>query len=88
MRRDEALQLPENLDYFAIDASLSTEVREKLSSNRPQTVSHWATTRLNSSKIKPFCVFPRDTGVRGESEKGTPTGFDLISVWLQSLGLF
>lgn len=38
VRRDEALQLPEDLDYFAIDASLSTEVREKLESNRPQTI--------------------------------------------------
>ncbi|NXN70793.1 MTO1 protein, partial [Himantopus himantopus] len=38
VRRDEALQLPEDLDYFAIDASLSTEVREKLDSNRPQTI--------------------------------------------------
>ncbi|XP_064303872.1 protein MTO1 homolog, mitochondrial isoform X2 [Phalacrocorax carbo] len=38
VRRDEALQLPEDLDYFAIDASLSAEVREKLDSNRPQTI--------------------------------------------------
>ncbi|NXK54471.1 MTO1 protein, partial [Chauna torquata] len=38
VRRDEALRLPEDLDYFAIDASLSTEVREKLNSNRPQTI--------------------------------------------------
>ncbi|XP_030411620.1 protein MTO1 homolog, mitochondrial [Gopherus evgoodei] len=38
VRRDEALQLPEDLDYFAIDASLSQEVREKLDSNRPQTI--------------------------------------------------
>uniref|UniRef100_A0A663ECG9 5-taurinomethyluridine-[tRNA] synthase subunit MTO1, mitochondrial n=1 Tax=Aquila chrysaetos chrysaetos TaxID=223781 RepID=A0A663ECG9_AQUCH len=38
VRRDEALRLPEDLDYFAIDASLSTEVREKLDSNRPQTI--------------------------------------------------
>ncbi|XP_030345782.1 protein MTO1 homolog, mitochondrial isoform X2 [Strigops habroptila] len=38
VRRDEALRLPEDLDYFAIDASLSSEVREKLDSNRPQTI--------------------------------------------------
>ncbi|NXP60799.1 MTO1 protein, partial [Chloropsis cyanopogon] len=38
VRRDEALQLPDDLDYFAIDASLSAEVREKLDSNRPQTI--------------------------------------------------
>ncbi|NXX39095.1 MTO1 protein, partial [Tricholaema leucomelas] len=38
VRRDEALQLPEDLDYFAIDASLSAEVREKLDANRPQTI--------------------------------------------------
>lgn len=40
VRRDEALRLPEDLDYFAIDASLSAEVREKLDSNRPQTVRY------------------------------------------------
>ncbi|XP_009946527.1 PREDICTED: protein MTO1 homolog, mitochondrial [Leptosomus discolor] len=38
VRRDEALQLPEDLDYFAIDASLSAEVREKLDSSRPRTI--------------------------------------------------
>ncbi|KAM6355055.1 5-taurinomethyluridine-[tRNA] synthase subunit MTO1, mitochondrial isoform 1-T3 [Podargus strigoides] len=38
VRRDEALRLPEDIDYFAINASLSTEVREKLDSNRPQTI--------------------------------------------------
>ncbi|XP_032537330.1 protein MTO1 homolog, mitochondrial isoform X3 [Chiroxiphia lanceolata] len=38
VRRDEALQLPEDIDYFAIDASLSAEVREKLDSSRPQTI--------------------------------------------------
>ncbi|NXC45024.1 MTO1 protein, partial [Penelope pileata] len=38
VRRDEALRLPEDIDYFAIDASLSTEVREKLHSSRPQTI--------------------------------------------------
>ncbi|OXB62639.1 hypothetical protein ASZ78_016934 [Callipepla squamata] len=38
VRRDEALQLPEDIDYFAIDASLSAEVREKLNSSRPQTI--------------------------------------------------
>ncbi|XP_062981025.1 protein MTO1 homolog, mitochondrial [Elgaria multicarinata webbii] len=38
VRRDEALQLPEDLDYFAITASLSQEVREKLDSHRPQSI--------------------------------------------------
>ncbi|XP_060608892.2 protein MTO1 homolog, mitochondrial isoform X2 [Anolis sagrei] len=38
VRRDEALKLPEDLDYFAINASLSQEVREKLDSHRPQTI--------------------------------------------------
>uniref|UniRef100_A0A670IBM3 5-taurinomethyluridine-[tRNA] synthase subunit MTO1, mitochondrial n=1 Tax=Podarcis muralis TaxID=64176 RepID=A0A670IBM3_PODMU len=38
VRQDEALQLPEDLDYFAIDASLSQEVQEKLDSHRPQTI--------------------------------------------------
>uniref|UniRef100_A0A8D2LXG9 L-amino-acid oxidase n=1 Tax=Varanus komodoensis TaxID=61221 RepID=A0A8D2LXG9_VARKO len=38
VRRDEALQLPEDLDYFAINTSLSQEVREKLDSHRPQTI--------------------------------------------------
>ncbi|NXS94450.1 MTO1 protein, partial [Jacana jacana] len=38
VRRDEALQLPQGLDYFTIEASLSAEVREKLDSSRPQTI--------------------------------------------------
>nr|XP_056712329.1 protein MTO1 homolog, mitochondrial [Euleptes europaea] len=38
VRQDEALQLPGDLDYFAIGASLSQEVREKLDSHRPQTI--------------------------------------------------
>ncbi|XP_038603794.1 protein MTO1 homolog, mitochondrial isoform X2 [Tachyglossus aculeatus] len=39
VRRDEALQLPEDLDYMSIQTvSLSHEVREKLNSNRPQTI--------------------------------------------------
>uniref|UniRef100_A0A8D0HH31 5-taurinomethyluridine-[tRNA] synthase subunit MTO1, mitochondrial n=1 Tax=Sphenodon punctatus TaxID=8508 RepID=A0A8D0HH31_SPHPU len=36
--RDEALQLPEDLDYFTTSISLSQEVREKLDSSRPQTI--------------------------------------------------
>lgn len=76
MRRDEALQLPDDLDYFAIDASLSAEVREKLDSNRPQTVRNSATAGLSSSEI-PF-VFSRGMGVKGAG-KGIPTGLDLIS---------
>ncbi|NXP04871.1 MTO1 protein, partial [Thinocorus orbignyianus] len=38
VRRDEALQLPQDLDYFSIDASLSAEVREKLDAHRPRTI--------------------------------------------------
>ncbi|XP_043819555.1 protein MTO1 homolog, mitochondrial isoform X2 [Dromiciops gliroides] len=39
VQRDEALQLPKDLDYLNIrDVSLSHEVREKLHSSRPQTI--------------------------------------------------
>ncbi|XP_042543056.1 protein MTO1 homolog, mitochondrial [Dipodomys spectabilis] len=39
VQRDEALQLPEDLDYLTIrDVSLSDEVREKLHFSRPQTI--------------------------------------------------
>lgn len=67
VRRDEALRLPEDIDYFAIDASLSAEVREKLNSSRPQTVRSWATVRLNSSIIPP--VYSQGAW-RGEEVQG------------------
>ncbi|ELV10817.1 Protein MTO1 like protein, mitochondrial [Tupaia chinensis] len=39
VQRDEALQLPKDLDYLTIrDVSLSQEVREKLHFTRPQTI--------------------------------------------------
>ncbi|XP_062042341.1 protein MTO1 homolog, mitochondrial isoform X2 [Lepus europaeus] len=39
VQRDEALQLPKDLDYLTIkDVSLSHEVREKLHFSRPQTI--------------------------------------------------
>ncbi|XP_008059359.1 protein MTO1 homolog, mitochondrial isoform X2 [Carlito syrichta] len=39
VQREEALQLPEDLDYFTVrDVSLSHEVREKLNFSRPQTI--------------------------------------------------
>ncbi|XP_074093427.1 5-taurinomethyluridine-[tRNA] synthase subunit MTO1, mitochondrial [Macrotis lagotis] len=39
VQRDEALQLPKDLDYLTIrDISLSQEVREKLHSSRPETI--------------------------------------------------
>lgn len=39
VQRDEALQLPEDLDYLTLrGVSLSSEVREKLHFSRPQTI--------------------------------------------------
>uniref|UniRef100_A0A8C5NVV4 5-taurinomethyluridine-[tRNA] synthase subunit MTO1, mitochondrial n=1 Tax=Jaculus jaculus TaxID=51337 RepID=A0A8C5NVV4_JACJA len=39
VQRDEALELPQDLDYLTIrDVSLSDEVREKLQFSRPQTI--------------------------------------------------
>lgn len=39
IQRDEALQLPKDLDYLTLrDVSLSYEVREKLHLSRPQTI--------------------------------------------------
>lgn len=39
VQRDEALQLPKDLDYLTVkDVSLSQEVREKLHISRPQTI--------------------------------------------------
>lgn len=77
MRRDEALQLPDDLDFFAIDASLSAEVREKLDANRPQTVRNSATAGLSISEIP--SVFSRGRGVK-ESGKGTPTVWSHFSL--------
>lgn len=41
VRQDEALRLPEDLDYLTIDVSLSQEVREILDAHRPPTVKYW-----------------------------------------------
>ncbi|XP_026551067.1 protein MTO1 homolog, mitochondrial isoform X2 [Pseudonaja textilis] len=38
VRQDEALHLPEDLDYLTIDVSLSQEVREILDAHRPPTI--------------------------------------------------
>ncbi|XP_078467917.1 5-taurinomethyluridine-[tRNA] synthase subunit MTO1, mitochondrial [Lampetra planeri] len=38
VRRDEALQLPDDLDYEQLNISLSSEVREKLALVRPPTI--------------------------------------------------
>ena len=40
-RRDEALQLPDDLDYAQV-AGLSTEVRQKLTQARPRTIGQAA----------------------------------------------
>lgn len=85
VRRDEALQLPDDLDYFAIDASLSAEVREKLDANRPQTVRNSATAGLSSTEIP--SVFPRGRGVK-ESGKGAPTVLmSFLTSSMQCVGL-
>lgn len=70
MRSDEALRLPEDLDYFAIDASLSAEVREKLDSNRPQTVRYWATAKLSSNET-PSAPSQGTWGVRRIRERNS-----------------
>lgn len=47
VQRDEALQLPEDLDYLTLrGVSLSSEVREKLHFSRPQTVRQQAVDRI------------------------------------------
>ncbi|KAM8960348.1 5-taurinomethyluridine-[tRNA] synthase subunit MTO1, mitochondrial [Pelodytes ibericus] len=38
MQRDEALTLPEDIDYLTLNSVLSREVREKLAQSRPQTI--------------------------------------------------
>ncbi|XP_064425628.1 protein MTO1 homolog, mitochondrial isoform X2 [Latimeria chalumnae] len=38
VQKDEALRLPEDLDYMSINVSLSSEVREKLALVQPQTI--------------------------------------------------
>ncbi|XP_043925316.1 protein MTO1 homolog, mitochondrial isoform X2 [Protopterus annectens] len=38
VQKDEALRLPDNLDYMSLNISLSKEVREKLAFGRPQTI--------------------------------------------------
>ncbi|KAJ7341661.1 hypothetical protein JRQ81_006100 [Phrynocephalus forsythii] len=53
VRRDEALQLPEDLDYFSVDVSFSDEVRELLNSCRPQTIG--AASRIPG--ITPAALF-------------------------------
>ncbi|NXL95056.1 MTO1 protein, partial [Alectura lathami] len=73
VRRDEALRLPEDLDYFAIDASLSTEVREKLSSNRPQTIG--AVSRIpgiTPAAIVNLLRFVKNSHQKTEKQKAFP----------------
>ncbi|XP_065257021.1 protein MTO1 homolog, mitochondrial [Emys orbicularis] len=75
VRRDEALQLPEDLDYFAIDASLSQEVREKLDSNRPQTIG--AVSRIpgiTPAAIVNLLKFVKNNQQRTEHIKHSRTG--------------
>ncbi|XP_021099386.1 protein MTO1 homolog, mitochondrial isoform X2 [Heterocephalus glaber] len=53
VQRDEALQLPEDLDYLSVrDVSLSHEVREKLHFSRPRTVGKPKTTKVKNSNTE------------------------------------
>ncbi|XP_074847116.1 5-taurinomethyluridine-[tRNA] synthase subunit MTO1, mitochondrial isoform X2 [Carettochelys insculpta] len=75
VRRDEALQLPEDLDYFAIHTSLSKEVREKLDSIRPQTIG--AVSRIpgiTPAAIVNLLRFVKTTQQRTEYASHTRTG--------------
>ncbi len=38
-RRDEAIELPDDLDYAALNG-LSNEIRQKLTARRPRTIGH------------------------------------------------
>uniref|UniRef100_Q5ZI90 5-taurinomethyluridine-[tRNA] synthase subunit MTO1, mitochondrial n=1 Tax=Gallus gallus TaxID=9031 RepID=Q5ZI90_CHICK len=68
VRRDEALRLPEDIDYFAIDASLSAEVREKLNSSRPQTIG--AVSRIPG--VTPAAIINLLRFVKAEKLKAFP----------------
>ncbi|XP_015714556.1 protein MTO1 homolog, mitochondrial [Coturnix japonica] len=68
VRRDEALRLPEDIDYFAIDASLSAEVREKLNSSRPQTIG--AVSRIPG--VTPAAIINLLRYVKAEKLKAFP----------------
>jgi tRNA uridine 5-carboxymethylaminomethyl modification enzyme len=67
-RRDEALALPDGLDYTRI-ASLSTEVREKLANARPATLG--AAARI--SGVTPAAITALLGHVRRRQE---PAGTD------------
>uniref|UniRef100_A0A6P8PP12 5-taurinomethyluridine-[tRNA] synthase subunit MTO1, mitochondrial n=1 Tax=Geotrypetes seraphini TaxID=260995 RepID=A0A6P8PP12_GEOSA len=65
VQRDEALCLPEDLDYWNLDAMLSLEAREKLALSRPHTIG--AASRLPG--ITPAAIVNLLKFVKGSRQK-------------------
>ncbi|KAM6165960.1 5-taurinomethyluridine-[tRNA] synthase subunit MTO1, mitochondrial [Erethizon dorsatum] len=74
VQQDEALQLPEDLDYLSVrDVSLSHEVREKLHFSRPQTIR--AASRIpgvTPAAIINLLKFVKTTQQRQTAMNGSP----------------
>ena len=73
-RKDEALRLPDDLDYDAV-GSLSTEVRAKLQAGRPETLG----AALRISGVTPVALTALLVHVRRSHRQGTDPGTETDS---------